>query len=44
MYSDRQGDFTAAVLAPQLEAFAKRIYAVFRFMVTPKFLEHYGRK
>jgi uncharacterized protein (TIGR04255 family) len=44
MFTDRQGDFTAAVLAPQLEAFAKRIYAVFRFMVTPTFLEHYGRQ
>ena len=43
MYTDVQGDFTAAALGPQLERFAERIYAVFRFMVTEKFLDHYGR-
>jgi uncharacterized protein (TIGR04255 family) len=43
MYTNDQGDFAAASLAPLLERFAERIYSVFRFMVTDKFLDHYGR-
>jgi uncharacterized protein (TIGR04255 family) len=42
MFSPAQTDFTAATLSPQLESFAKRIYAVFRYMVTKKFLAYYG--
>jgi uncharacterized protein (TIGR04255 family) len=44
MYSEAQTDFTAASLAPQLESYAKRIYSVFRFMVTKDFLQRYGGK
>jgi uncharacterized protein (TIGR04255 family) len=43
MFSATQGNFGADALALQLESFAQRIYAVFRFMVTPAFLDHYGR-
>jgi uncharacterized protein (TIGR04255 family) len=43
MHVDGQVDFAAATLTRQLEQFAERIYAVFRFMVTDQFLEHYGR-
>ena len=42
MYSEAQIDFAAATLAPQLGAYAKRIYSVFRFMVTKEFLRRYG--
>jgi uncharacterized protein (TIGR04255 family) len=44
MYSEAQTDFAAATLAPALEAYAKRIYSVFRFMVTKEFLHRYGSK
>lgn len=44
MFTTEQGEFKVAKLAPQLEAFAKRIYAVFRYMVTDKFLEYYGSR
>jgi uncharacterized protein (TIGR04255 family) len=43
MYDSGQGDFSPVALVPKLESFAERIYAVFRFMVTDKFLAHYGR-
>ena len=43
MYSGDQSNFSAAALELQLESFAQRIYAVFRFMVTEQFLDHYGR-
>jgi uncharacterized protein (TIGR04255 family) len=41
MYSEAQGDFTRAALMPQLESYAKRIYAVFRYMITDHFLSYY---
>jgi uncharacterized protein (TIGR04255 family) len=44
MYIEAQADFTNAVLTPQLESFAKRIYAVFRYMVTKQFLAYYEGK
>jgi uncharacterized protein (TIGR04255 family) len=43
MFTDAEGEFTAKWLVQQLELYAKRIYAVLRFMVTPAFLDHYGR-
>jgi uncharacterized protein (TIGR04255 family) len=42
MFVEGQGDFRKAALAPQLEKFAERIYAVFRSIVTEAFLSHYG--
>jgi len=42
MYSDAQTDLSVDALLPQLEQFAERIYAVFRFMVTERFLTYYG--
>jgi uncharacterized protein (TIGR04255 family) len=42
MYTTAQTDFAVAALSPQLEGFAKRIYAVFRYMVRDEFLTYYG--
>jgi uncharacterized protein (TIGR04255 family) len=43
VFTADQGNFNAATLELQLKTFAERIYAVFRYMVTDKFLVHYGR-
>jgi uncharacterized protein (TIGR04255 family) len=44
MFMEAERGLTAAELTPLLESFAKRLYAVFRFMVTDQFLEFYGGK
>jgi uncharacterized protein (TIGR04255 family) len=42
--TDESHAFTATELAPLLESFAKRLYAVFRAMVTDDYLVFYGGK
>ena len=42
--NDKPVPFSATDLAPVLERFAERLYAVFRFMVTEDYLRHYGGK
>ncbi len=42
MFMESEQGFNAADLSPLLESFTKRLYAVFRSMVTNQFLEFYG--
>jgi uncharacterized protein (TIGR04255 family) len=44
LYTVESHAFSSAELAPLLESFAKRLYAVFRAMVTDEYLVFYGGK
>ncbi len=42
MYSDAETDLTTNALTQRLTTFSERLYAVFRYMVTERFLTYYG--
>jgi uncharacterized protein (TIGR04255 family) len=42
LFREEPGAFSKDELGPLLEAFAKRLYAVFRYMVTDTYLRYYG--
>lgn len=44
MYDNEQRPFIADAITGRTRAFAERIYSVFRALVTPAFLQHYGGK
>ncbi len=42
LFKDHRAPFHTAEINELLDAFAKRLYTVFRFMVTDEYLRHYG--
>ena len=42
LFTTEQNPFSADIIGERVKAFARRQYAVFRFVVTPAFLTFYG--